>query len=71
MGQALTVTGVVDCHVHIQPWTQLKPAVAPVLAGGRADQAKIDAAVTMNSTDAVVSMVSKVALATVRRVIER
>jgi uncharacterized protein len=41
VGQDLTVTGVVDCHVHIQPWTQLKPAVAPVLAGGRADQALI------------------------------
>ena len=34
-------------------------------------QAKIDAAVTMNSTEAVVSMVSKVALATVCSVIER
>ena len=34
-------------------------------------QAKIEAAVTMNSTDAVVSMVSNVALATVCIVIER
>ena len=31
----------------------------------------MEAAVTMNSTDAVVSMVSKVAFATVRSVIER
>src|SRR3954467_14060112 len=35
------------------------------------NQAKIDAAVTMNSTDAVVSMVSNVAFATVCSVIER
>ena len=34
-------------------------------------QAKIEAAVTMNSTEAVVSMVSKVALASVCSVIER
>ena len=35
------------------------------------EQAKMEAAVTMNSTDAVVSMVSKVAFATVCSVIER
>src|SRR3954451_5412294 len=34
-------------------------------------QAKIEAAVTMKSTEAVVSMVSKVALASVLKVIER
>ena len=34
-------------------------------------QAKIEAAVTMNRTEAVVSMVSKVALASVFKVIER
>ena len=34
-------------------------------------QAKIEAAVTMNRTEAVVSMVSKVALASVFQVIER
>ena len=34
-------------------------------------QAKIEAAVTMNSTEAVVSIVSKVALASARSVIER
>lgn len=47
MGQGVApdgdlLAGVVDCHVHIQPWTQLKPAVGPVLAGERADRALID-----------------------------
>ncbi len=51
------------------------PSIASVRVCAACDtvssQAKIEAAVTMNSTEAVVSMVSKVAFATVCSVIER
>ena len=51
------------------------PSIASVSVCAACDtvssHAKIEAAVTMNSTEAVVSMVSKVALATVCSVIER
>ena len=51
------------------------PSIASVRIWAACDtvssQAKIEAAVTMNSTEAVVSMVSKVAFATVCSVIER
>jgi hypothetical protein len=32
-----TVVGITDLHVHIQPWNQLKPAVAEVMRRGKED----------------------------------
>ena len=29
--------GVTDCHIHVQPWWELKPAVLEVMTRGRAD----------------------------------
>jgi predicted TIM-barrel fold metal-dependent hydrolase len=35
---------VFDCHVHVQPWEQLRPEARALMAGGRRDLAEVQAA---------------------------
>ena len=34
---AVTLTGLTDAHIHVQPWWELKPEVLEVMTRGRAD----------------------------------
>jgi uncharacterized protein len=35
---------VFDCHIHVQPWEQLRPEARALMAGGRRDLAEVQAA---------------------------
>jgi predicted TIM-barrel fold metal-dependent hydrolase len=35
---------VFDCHIHVQPWEQLRPEARALMAGGRSDLARVERA---------------------------